>query len=100
MISFNGVMARGVILLAILSLAGCTPLGGAAYKVKFSSPASVAIVYNPSLIDDGAIQQVAQQNCTLYGKDALPDVSFDRQAGFFSHKTWLTYESFECQDSW
>lgn len=91
-------MDRNVALLLALSLAGCAPLGGAAYEVKFASSSSVTIAYNPSLTDDDTVQDVAQQTCALYGKDALAQATFHRQPGLFQGPPGLSYKSFTCQD--
>ena len=68
-----------IILLAMVNLAGCA--GSQPYKTEFASSSSVAINYNPDLMNPGEVQSVAQVQCDRYGKDAIAQSSVDSAWG-------------------
>jgi hypothetical protein len=68
-----------IVSLAIASLAGCA--GSQPYKTEFVSSSSVAINYNPDLMNPGEVQNVAQVQCDRYGKDAIAQSSVDSAWG-------------------
>lgn len=53
------------------ALAGCAAAWGSAYHVDFASSTSITIAYDPALARIGEIQNVAQEQCAKYGKDAV-----------------------------
>ncbi len=55
-----------------LSLTGCALAWQKAYHVDFSSSSSMTINYDPDLTSVGDLQNVAQEHCSKYNKDALP----------------------------
>jgi hypothetical protein len=79
-----------LIILACLTLSGCAAAWGSAYKVRFESSSSVTISYDPSLTTLGTLQNVAQQHCDKYHKDAAPQAT--------SMNAWgLVDASFACK---
>lgn len=81
----------GLYLAAVgLALGGCAAVWGSPYKVEFASPSSITINFDPGLTNMGEIQNVAEQHCQQYGKDALPQ---DKDASPWGLRTI----SFLCQ---
>jgi hypothetical protein len=63
---------RSMLLTASLFvLAGCGP----GYKVEFQSQSSITYWYDPARQSMGTVQHHAQEYCSQYGKDALPQAS-------------------------
>lgn len=75
---------RIAILLPVL-VAGC-----AQPKIEFASSSAVTVRYDPGTTTLGEVQEVAQQRCAAYGKDAVPHQTSDSQWGFRT-------EAFVCQ---
>jgi hypothetical protein len=59
-------------LLLILPLCGCAVAWGQDHKIEFASSSSITINYDPSLTNMGEVQNVAQEHCSKYKKDAVP----------------------------
>ena len=78
-----------VILVAGLFGSGCVLVWGHPYHVEFASSSSITINFDPSLTNMGKIQNVAQEHCDKYGKDALPQA---RSSDFWG----LSTMSFVC----
>lgn len=70
--------ARWLVTVIALGLAGCGP----GYQVEFQNQASITYWYDPARQTMGRVQNLAQEHCSQYGKDALPQAeSGDRFAG-------------------
>lgn len=64
--------------LMMLLVAGCGP----GYRVDFQSQSSITYWYDPGRQSMGSVQNLAQEYCSQFGKDALPQAeSGDRFAG-------------------
>jgi hypothetical protein len=78
------------IVLLLISGTGCVAVWGAPYKVEFASSSSITINFDPALTNMGEIQNIAQQHCDKYHKDAVPQAKND--------SPWaLSTMSFMCQ---
>lgn len=67
-----------------LALAGCALAWQKPYHVDFSSSSSMTINYDPDLTSMGDLQNVAQEHCSKYNKDALPQAAVPGQLGLRS----------------
>ena len=60
------------LLTCLVLLSACAAVWGQPYHVEFASSSSITINFDPALTNMGEIQNVAQENCNKYGKDAIP----------------------------
>lgn len=65
-------MKMVAVLMLLLVMTGCAAVWGKPYKVEFQSSSSITINFDPALTNMGEVQNVAQQHCDQYKKDALP----------------------------
>lgn len=79
------------IALAGIALTACAAAWGKPYKVEFSSPSSITINFDPGLTNMGEVQNVAQEHCARFGKDAIPQASQNSDWG-------LRTTSFVCNE--
>jgi len=70
-----------ILVLLPVALGGCVLAWGKPYKVEFASSTSVTINIDPTLTNMGEVQNIAQQNCAQYGKDAVPQATQDSPWG-------------------
>lgn len=56
-----------------LALCGCVAAWGSSYNVAMANSRSVAIEYDPLVVNLPALMNAAQSECSKYGKDALLD---------------------------
>lgn len=61
-------LGAGVVGAAMLS--ACVAVWGAPYKVEFKSSSSITFSYDPMMANWGEVQNIAQEHCGQYGKDA------------------------------
>ncbi len=67
-----------VVLMVVLFVAGCGP----GYRVDFKSQSSITYWYDPARQSMGSVQHLAQEYCSQFRKDALPQAeSGDRFTG-------------------
>ncbi len=66
-----------IIATILTALTGCAAVWGKPYKVDFASVSSITINFDPSLTNMGEVQNVAQEHCAQFGKDAIPQASQD-----------------------
>jgi hypothetical protein len=64
--------SKSIVVMASGLLSACALAWGQSYHVEFASSSSITINYDPGLTNMGEIQNVAQENCDKYGKDAIP----------------------------
>lgn len=85
-------MRYAFILIPVIALSGCAAVWGQAYKVEVANSSRVIINYDPSLTDVGSLLNVAQKNCSAYGKEAVPDKILPSELGL--REAW-----FRCKGS-
>lgn len=58
---------------SVLLLGGCVAAWGSSYNVAMANSRSVAIEYDPLVVNMPAMMNAAQSECSKYGKDAVLD---------------------------
>lgn len=77
-------MKNALLLLGLISLSGCAMSWGGPYKIEHTNPSSITISYDPSLTNMGEVQNIAQQHCDQYNKDALPGKDMKSPWGYIT----------------